>query len=350
MRTQRLTAPLVGSMLLAAVAACGAPPAAAQGLEHPGVRARGMAGAFVAVADDATAAWWNPAGLATIRFLDASLDVGAADVNSSGDRPITGQEAGRWRQGGFFFALPVLGISLNRVTTTVLTPSATAAGAAGRQDQGPVGSARVLRTTHVGVTLVQSITDAIVVGSTVRVIRGRAGTMAFEAGTGVGTAFELADEAGGRTGTRVDTDLGLMAVAGVVRLGIVARNVGEASFDTPEGDRLRLERQLRVGVAAGGEPGNRLRAWQVAADADLLATDGPDGERRTLAVGAERWWAGRRVGLRGGGQVHTVGDARPAASVGGSAAVWSGLLVEGQVTAGGDRVARGWGVSARVAF
>jgi hypothetical protein len=81
-----------------------------------------------------------------------------------------------------------------------------------------------------------------------------------------------------------------------------------------------------------------------------MATDGPDGQRRTLALGAERWWAGRRFAIRGGGQVQTVGDARPAASVGGSAAVWSGLLVEAQVTSGGDRVTRGWGVSARVAF
>ena len=32
--------------------------------ESVGIRAQGMGGAFVAVADDATASWWNPAGLA----------------------------------------------------------------------------------------------------------------------------------------------------------------------------------------------------------------------------------------------------------------------------------------------
>ena len=32
-----------------------------------------MSGAFVAVADDATAVWWNPAGLATGRFSTSSL-------------------------------------------------------------------------------------------------------------------------------------------------------------------------------------------------------------------------------------------------------------------------------------
>src|SRR4029453_5176655 len=40
--------------------------AAAQvGFEPVGTRAQGMAGAFVAVADDATATYWNPAGLAS---------------------------------------------------------------------------------------------------------------------------------------------------------------------------------------------------------------------------------------------------------------------------------------------
>ncbi|MGH9162460.1 MAG: hypothetical protein ACRD2X_21040, partial [Vicinamibacteraceae bacterium] len=38
--------------------------AAAQPIELVGARALGMGGAFVAVADDATATYWNPAGLA----------------------------------------------------------------------------------------------------------------------------------------------------------------------------------------------------------------------------------------------------------------------------------------------
>ena len=35
-------------------------PCRAQIYETVGTRAQGMAGAFVAVADDATAVWWNP--------------------------------------------------------------------------------------------------------------------------------------------------------------------------------------------------------------------------------------------------------------------------------------------------
>jgi hypothetical protein len=324
--------------------------AAGQGVEAPGVRARGMAGAFVAVADDASAGWWNPAGLATIRFLDASIDVTLGDRNRGADRPIAGEDVGRWRHGGFFFALPVLGFSVNRLTTTGLDPSATADSAAGRQDRGTLSRGQVLRTTHVGVTLVQSITDAVVVGSTMRVVRGRAGAFELPGETVTSAALARAEELGGRTGTRADVDLGLMAVAGVVRLGVVARNLAAASFEAPDGSRLGFERQVRVGVAVGREPAYVQRAWQVAADADLLIVEGPGGQHRGLAVGAERWWARRRVALRGGGQVQTVGGVRPAASLGGSGAVWSGLLVEAHATAGGDRAARGWGVSARVAF
>src|SRR5437762_12072611 len=42
-----------------------------QTTEVVGVRAQGMGGAFTAVADDATATWWNPAGLARGAYFNA---------------------------------------------------------------------------------------------------------------------------------------------------------------------------------------------------------------------------------------------------------------------------------------
>jgi hypothetical protein len=48
--------------------------ASAQGFESVGTRAMGMGGAFVAVADDATAAYWNPAGLTTGAFFSLLAD------------------------------------------------------------------------------------------------------------------------------------------------------------------------------------------------------------------------------------------------------------------------------------
>ena len=38
-----------------------------------------MSGAFVAVADDATAVWWNPAGLATGPYFNAIRRKGTGD-------------------------------------------------------------------------------------------------------------------------------------------------------------------------------------------------------------------------------------------------------------------------------
>ena len=45
----------------------------AQIVESVGNRALGMGGAFVAVASDSSATWWNPAGLATGPFSDVSI-------------------------------------------------------------------------------------------------------------------------------------------------------------------------------------------------------------------------------------------------------------------------------------
>src|SRR5262245_12647019 len=49
--------------------------AAAQSATDPaGVRAAGMSGAFVAVADDASAVYWNPGALASGAFFSLVLD------------------------------------------------------------------------------------------------------------------------------------------------------------------------------------------------------------------------------------------------------------------------------------
>src|SRR4051812_49468639 len=47
--------------------------ARAQAIEIAGSRAAGMGGAFVAVASDSSATWWNPAGLAAGPFLDFAI-------------------------------------------------------------------------------------------------------------------------------------------------------------------------------------------------------------------------------------------------------------------------------------
>lgn len=71
--------PITRALLAAAAAACLASPAAAtkyagEFLKIPvGARAVGMGGAFGAVADDATAPYWNPAGMVYLPYREAFL-------------------------------------------------------------------------------------------------------------------------------------------------------------------------------------------------------------------------------------------------------------------------------------
>src|SRR6516162_9957292 len=79
--------------------------ARAQTADAIGIRAQGMGGAFTAVADDATATWWNPAGLATGPFFNAIL------------------EAGDDHHLGTSVAIPSLGLSYYRLRISQMQPS-----------------------------------------------------------------------------------------------------------------------------------------------------------------------------------------------------------------------------------
>ena len=59
-----------------------------------GTRALGMGGAFVAVADDATAPYWNPAGLGTGATFSMVLDWAHGDPRADGDLSLALAEGG----------------------------------------------------------------------------------------------------------------------------------------------------------------------------------------------------------------------------------------------------------------
>src|ERR1700681_2567194 len=84
------------------------PSARAQEYEAIGIRAQGMGGAFVAVADDATASWWNPAGLASGAYFNGILEYGRPALSS----PTTAVE----------LAFPALGVSYSRLTISEIQP------------------------------------------------------------------------------------------------------------------------------------------------------------------------------------------------------------------------------------
>src|SRR3954465_11225718 len=119
-------------LVIAALAAVVPTTAQAQSAPPIGVRAAGMGGAFTAVADDGSAPFWNPAGLASGTFAGFTLDGNSFD-----------------RQSGLFFgfATPPLGLTYYRTTATAPPPS---------DRNGPVVTTAI---PHAGGTFVQSIGD-----------------------------------------------------------------------------------------------------------------------------------------------------------------------------------------------
>jgi hypothetical protein len=328
--------------------------ASAQAFEAVGTRAAGMGHAFVAVADDATATWWNPAGLPGSLIFDATLEWAA--LNADRDAPIDkAGNAGQSRTVGLAVAFPVAGASYVRHRQWRIEPP-TVGLPAGRQSGGRDPTARALLTHHVGVSLAQSVGDAVVVGVTARVIRGSV-SVVQAAGT-AGDAFERAADAPSTGSTRGDVDAGVLVRLSRVRLGLAARNLAAPAFDVDAGvggtssprQRWRLERRVRVGIAVVGDadrPGRQ--PWTVSADADLTTDDEVPGGWRGVGAGAERWFGGRRVAVRGGVDGSTAGDARAAGTGGVSVQVPGGWLLEAS-GALGARERRGWGLTAHVMF
>jgi hypothetical protein len=281
-----------------------AAPATAQIYESVGIRAQGMSGAFVAVADDATATWWNPAGLAGAGFLSAVLELDRVEDSST------------TRARAFALTVPSLGISYYRLSLSGMRPSSpTAAEASDREDQGVLN--------QFGATVGQSIGRHLVVASTLKLVNA------------------LGETSG-------DLDTGVMAAFGRVRLGLAARNLRTPEFSEDE-ERLELPRQVRAGASFRTGSANRAELV-VAVDTDLTKTPTAFGEARHLAAGVETWVANRAVGFRAGIGMNTVGDSRRSGSVGASLAVRSGLYAEAHLTRGDDEARDGWGLAVRLAF
>src|SRR5438045_650353 len=87
--------------------------AGAQTFEAVGTRAAGMGGAFVAVADDASAAYWNPAGFASGNMFSLVVDRGTSESDPA-------VPEGARKGSGFLFAMgmPAVGLSYYQLRST----------------------------------------------------------------------------------------------------------------------------------------------------------------------------------------------------------------------------------------
>lgn len=316
------------------LALAGARPAGAQTFDAAGTRAAGMSGAFVAVADDASAAYWNPAGFAAGSFFSVVLDGLGSEARPEGS--LSGGS-----RSGVLFALgaPALGLSYYRLRQTRVTSDALAPAGALRLDN--------LVTHHAGATLVQSVAPGLAVGATLKFVRGVAGTAFPEAGRD--EALDEGADILGRASNAFDADIGVMFSAPRFKAGLTVRNLLESGFETAGGHELTLERQARAGVAV-----TAVEGWVVAADVDLLRSRDLTGhERRDVALGTEGR-LGSRLILRTGARLDTLGNGpggrAATVSAGASYAASGGVWLDGSVTGGSRWGGRGWGLAARFVY
>jgi len=280
--------------------------ASAQTFESVGVRAQGMGGAFVAVADDASATWWNPAGLAAGAFLNVIIDYN--EIEDAPTNPVSR---------GIALGYPALGLSYYRLPVNQFrVVSATDGRLIGREDQGVL--------TQFGTTVGQSIGRHLVIASTVKLMH----------------AAE----------TETDFDIGALVMYGVLRVGATVRNLRQVTLPTDAGNVLQLERQTRVGAAFVGHTTGLIETATIAFDADLRVFHTVYGEERRAAGGGEIWTKGRVFSLRGGLSANTVGDSYVSASGGASVALHHGVYVDGQFTRGSDLSRQGWSAGLRLTF
>lgn len=327
-------------------------PAAAQSSAGTGARAAGMGGAFTAMADDASAVYWNPAGLAAGAIVSVVVDLGQASASPS--------ELGSGHdRSSFLLAVttPAVGLGYYRLRSTTaapgirLLPEAGSGPAPGPSVVGQFG-VESLVTHHAGVTLVQSIIQGVAVGSTLKFVRGIAASQSVLS-LDPEAALDAGSDLLGRATNRFDLDAGVMVYGGPFKAGLTVRNVLEPEFPTA-GDgspELVLERQTRAGLAY-----MISSQWVAAADFDLMKTADVYGDRRDAAFGAEGQVI-RQVWVRSGFRFNTAGDddriddARAAAySIGGSYAPRAGILIDGHFTTGSGRAGREWGVAARFVY
>jgi hypothetical protein len=264
-----------------------------------GVRAAGMGGAFTAVADDGSAAYWNPAGFATGSFFSLVLDTNQLD-----------------RRSGWLLALgtPPLGLSYYR--------TAIAEEKNGRN---------TLVAHHAGVSLVQSLGGRLAVGTTLKLVHG-----IVSPAEGVSTSTN-----------KFDADIGVMATGALAQLGLSVRNLFEPEFASADG-AIRLDRRVRAGVSI-----HATQAVTVAADLDLTTATTPRGDWRDAAIGAEAHPVSK-AWLRGGVHWNTKGasgaGAAPIGSIGASYAVYGATTADAQVSFGSADGDRGWGIGLRFVF
>ena len=286
-----------------------------------------MGGAFVAVADDATAVYWNPAGLAKGGPAGGTIDWGRFQFGNRDIPPIPGPSEGS--SGLTSFGSWPVGLSLARFSSTVLVP-----------DQFGVAEAFNTRATHMGVTVLQTLLENVVGGATVKYVRGRV-QRAVVGGTTVEEALDRGSDLEGELRHDFDMDVGLLMDLQQLRFGVTWRNLFEPTLGTIAGNEIKLKRRGRLGLAYVSSAGVIL-----AMDFDLDTADLEGGPSQNLAFGGEAR-LGSKLSVRSGVRWSVKGDKRLVTSAGTSFAIRPRMWIDTYYEYSGNDEHRGYGFALR---
>lgn len=292
-----------------------------------GARALGMAGAFVAVANDGTAFHWNPAG--TVKGSPVTMTVGWDDLQFGDPKlpPFVGAASGQ-----------------NLLTVVSGSPMAVSYGymklaqvVAVRDD----GTALVqsLIVHHLGGTISWPLFQGLTVGGTAKYLRGQPAIGETVEGT-ADAALNDGLNFGGPKDSKFDLDAGVLASYGPIRAGITFKNLLQPTFVGDAGIAIQLKRLARLGLALVPTDGLTL-----AFDMDLDTADPLVGQRRMMALGGETR-LGSSFALRGGVRWSRDGEWRPITAIGASVRIYKGSWLDGYATYSRTED-RGFGIALR---
>lgn len=257
-----------------------------------GARGSAMAGAFTAVADDATALYWNPAGIARLRTINAAF----AHTNWLVD--INNEYIACVFPGGLMGNVGISAsfLSMGEMERTTIDDITTPA----REDEGEGLPTFSSSDVALGVTYARSLTNKFSVGVTAKYVREKiaemsAGGLAFDVGTHYMTGFKTL-----RIGMAIVNYSGETSFSGQD----LEREIGDTSWpSTYTGSQWELKSQsfpmplqFKIGMAYDFKLGGQ----------HVLTTSGEmvhpnDGSEKVL-MGAEYRWNSPIVelALRGG--------------------------------------------------
>ncbi|MBX3326444.1 MAG: conjugal transfer protein TraF [Nitrospira sp.] len=288
-----------------------------------GPRAMGMGGAGVAVTTNALATYWNPAGLAMTQTVDVRLQGGgqatdrlgigdalhdlenfdrsdlspanqakarsiADRINRPGATVSVNGSAGLYLKGhlgehafGFNVSDVATGGGFVSTPVTVTPPS----GPSPITVTGQM-ALRGLEARQLAFSYAYAFSDkTFSIGITAKVIQGASynGSTALHGGSGISTTDHFGKP---NISTTYGIDIGaIYRPSSWIRVGVVAKDINTPTFDAADGGTLKLEPQVRVGLAV-----NPYSTLTLTADVDATSnkTFVPGVKSQLLSFGLEQ--------------------------------------------------------------